>query len=226
MKERLKKLINRATTVLTIFSVAICLIVCVQMITKKDVNILGFRMFHIMTGSMEPTIKTGGMVIVRETGFYDLEVGDIITFYSRNPILNGAANTHRITAFVKDDDGRVCLVTKGDANNVEDEERVYPEDMIGKVVYYGNMNGFTTFLEFVRTLPGFLTVVVMPLMLVAFWIMQSFKKEMDRILRERIIREEEEKEAACEEATDGTLAGNQITEEVGDGIGDGESAQP
>jgi len=211
--EKIKKLLNRVTTVLTIFCVVICLVVCTQVITKKDVNVMGFSLFHILTGSMEPTIKTGGLVVVRQTGFYDLEVGDIITFRSRNSVLNGAANTHRIIAVDKDENGQMCLVTKGDANNIEDEERVYPEDIIGKVVYYGNMNGFTTFLNFVRTLPGFLTVVVMPLMLVAFWIMQSFKKEMDRILKQRVLDELEKEEAADEKASVGAVDGVKVAAE-------------
>jgi len=199
MKERIEKGISRVLTLVTVLCITLCLTVCAKAVLKKDLSVMGFRLFHVITGSMEPTIQTGSLVVVYETSFEELETGDIITFNSRDAYLNGAANTHRIVRFIQDEKGRDCIVTRGDANNAEDETYVYPEDLLGKVVYYSNMNEFTTFLSFVKSVPGFITVIVLPLMLVGWSILRSLRKELALAQAENAKRAEEEAEKPKED---------------------------
>ena len=60
--------------------------------------------------------------------------GDIISFYSSDPALDGAVNTHRVTAAEAQPDGSYLYRTKGDANNVEDAYEVHSNYLLGKVV--------------------------------------------------------------------------------------------
>jgi len=82
--------------------------------------VMGFGNAVIISGSMEPNINIGDMVIVRRQN--DYEVGDIVAYRSNTPI------THRIVE--KTPGG---YHTQGDANNAPDPE-IEKSRVIGKVV--------------------------------------------------------------------------------------------
>ena len=87
----------------------------------------------ILTGSMEPLIFPGDVVIVqkiaKEEEIYKLSEGDIINFKRENIII-----THRIKEVFKDEAGNVSFETKGDNNISADETKVKPNDIKGIVI--------------------------------------------------------------------------------------------
>lgn len=88
-------------------------------------RLLGYEVFDVVSGSMEPAIPVGSVIYVRAVEPEDVQVDEVIAFRS-----SGAVVAHRVMA------NRTSLgefVTKGDANNVEDLP--IPHDaLIGKVV--------------------------------------------------------------------------------------------
>ncbi len=84
----------------------------------------------IVSGSMEPTITTGALTLVHFCTVSECEEGDIITYFS--PDFNEYV-THRVVS-VGDD----YLVTRGDANKVDDPTPVIDGMMYGKVVAIWN----------------------------------------------------------------------------------------
>lgn len=84
----------------------------------------GIRADMILSGSMEPVLKTGGIVFT-DTGRKTPEIGDVITYS-----LGDSYVTHRV---VRKEDG--CFVTKGDRNVCEDAEKVEPSQIEGIVVF-------------------------------------------------------------------------------------------
>jgi signal peptidase len=82
--------------------------------------------FNVQTGSMETGIHVGDYILTYKTNHY--EVGDIVTYKYEKVYV-----THRIIQ--KKDDK---IITKGDANNVEDEE-IDLKDIKGKVIYSGGV---------------------------------------------------------------------------------------
>lgn len=74
----------------------------------------------VLSGSMEPALSVGDLLIVREAESY--EVGDIVVYQSGR-----IAVVHRITAIDGD-----TVTTQGDANNVADEP-IPMEAICGKV---------------------------------------------------------------------------------------------
>lgn len=87
----------------------------------------------ILTGSMEPLIFPGDVVLVRkisqEQEIYNLAEGDIINFKRDNIMI-----THRIKAVWKDKAGNVSFETKGDNNIGVDEIKVKPNDVKGIII--------------------------------------------------------------------------------------------
>ncbi len=98
---------------------------------KNEVpSVFGYSFMQVATGSMEPTIPTGAVIIVRETDPADVKIGDVITFYSPDPTIKDMPNTHRVTA-ISADGGAPVFTTKGDAGFEADPYPVTADRLIG-----------------------------------------------------------------------------------------------
>lgn len=75
-----------------------------------------FRYLVVETGSMEPALPTGSLIVVERVAASELRVGDVITVVRDD----GARVTHRIVDTAETDDGRPAFRTKGDANPATD----------------------------------------------------------------------------------------------------------
>ena len=126
--------IINALSVLVI--VAAIVVLCMVLLTEpgKPPNIFGYTMLRITTGSMEPTYNIDTLLVVKETDPGEIKEGDVISFYSSDPALEGAVNTHRVVAISQDGDHYI-YTTKGDANNAVDLYDVQSRYLIGKVIW-------------------------------------------------------------------------------------------
>lgn len=101
----------------------------------KTPDFLGIKTYIILSGSMEPELTVGDMIIVKEVDEDKLNVGDIISYRDGANVV-----THRI---IKIDtiNGTKQFITKGDHNNVEDRGALtiasVEGKIIGKVAYIG-----------------------------------------------------------------------------------------
>lgn len=84
-------------------------------------DLIGYRNFTILTGSMEPVIKPGDIVIIKKVNPAKIKENDIITYK-----LDATYITHRV---IKIKDGN--FITKGDNNNIEDSIPVSGEQVVG-----------------------------------------------------------------------------------------------
>ena len=115
------------------------LILIIQKVKQpnKVPNFLGYKVFAIVSGSMEPTLQIGDLVIVKTTKQEEIRKNDIITFSQE-----GYSITHRIVNIIQKD-GKVYYQTKGDRNTANDEELVSYENIEGvyilKIPKIGNI---------------------------------------------------------------------------------------
>lgn len=189
MRNVLLKIANVISVLIIVFSIVALLTV---VLTKpgEAPNFFGYSFFRVMTGSMEPTIKTNSLIVVRKTPASKLKEGDVITFYSRDPSLMGEPNTHRIIRF-EEEDGKRIIYTKGDANNVEDRYPTQEEDLIGKVIF--SSMGLGKFIRLISNPIIFIPLIVIPL------IYMLGRSVIDGIkAANKLVKEEEE--AAVREA--------------------------
>jgi signal peptidase len=108
--------------------------------------------YVILSGSMEPALSPGDVVIVAATT--DVAAGDIITFDDGNEV----PTTHRV---VGTQDGQ--FVTKGDANEEADSRLVARESLVGKVVLTIPLVGHV--ILWANTPTGYIALVLAPLAL-------------------------------------------------------------
>ncbi len=92
---------------------------------------LGTQPTVIYSGSMRPNIDIGDVVLVSEIEVEEIKVGDIIQFKTEDitlPII------HRVYK-IQDTDKGLIFITKGDNNDIPDTNPIYPEEIMGKVVF-------------------------------------------------------------------------------------------
>ena len=134
MKNRwIFKLFNAAAIALILVSVFVLLSVVLTPAGQVP-QVLGYSVFRVMTGSMEPEIREDSLLVVQKTPPEDIAPGDVISFFSPDPMLEGAVNTHRVVRIEKEN-GRTQFITKGDANVIEDTYPVDASALVGKAVF-------------------------------------------------------------------------------------------
>lgn len=96
-------------------------------------RLTGSTAYTVLTGSMEPTMPPGTLIVVKPTPNEDLVTGDVITFQpvSGDP----AVVTHRIEGVYYTGEGERRIHTRGDNNPIADSWSLVPEQIRGRVIY-------------------------------------------------------------------------------------------
>lgn len=133
-KQKKKKIQHILIKLIYVFVLPIILYnlaIIIQTIQNPDEtpSVFNIKTFCIISGSMEPTIHVNDVVLIKEVTQNEINNGDIISFNSGGDII-----THRIINIENAESGMLLYTTKGDANNVEDEEKIIFEDIEGKYV--------------------------------------------------------------------------------------------
>lgn len=151
----------------------------------KVPQIGGYTVLRVVTGSMAPTLETDTLIVVQKTEPAEVKEGDIISFYSSDPALEGAVNTHRVLS-IREEDGIYYYTTKGDANNVADSYEASSVYLIGTVCFSSYVMG-----KLARLLANpliFIPVILIPLTVILICDIARTVKIAGRIAKE----EEEE----------------------------------
>ena len=136
-----------------------------QSVFKKDPpEIFGFSQLVVTSGSMEPAFSAGDMILIRQEE--DYELGDIVTFR----LSGGDLVTHRIVGSVEG-----SFITKGDANNTEDDDLLNPAQIVGRLV--ACIPAVGSFLLFLRTPIGLLALVVVGFLLIELPVLLGTRRQ-------------------------------------------------
>lgn len=123
-------------------------------------TLLGGRSLTIMSGSMEPALGTGDIVLEREIAPLEARVGDIVTF--RDPDGSGRLITHRVRSIRVGGDA-VTFTTKGDAANGIQRWTIPQSGTIGEPRFRLPKLGYA--LSATRSPAGRLLLVALPALL-------------------------------------------------------------
>ena len=148
-------------TALLVLALIFAVILVVQVKSSKMPFIFGYATFYVVSGSMEPTIHVGEVILIeRVSGPDDLKKGDIITFHGKRGKLEGKIVTHRIVS-----DGVVDgeITTCGDANYGIADDPIEYDAVIGR--YVRTSAALTTAYAVFTSKYGFLFIVFIPLII-------------------------------------------------------------
>lgn len=129
---------------------------------ENPVKLFGLSFLIVTTGSMEPEIKSGELILIKDVDIY--KVGDVVTYLDQDDFLV----THRIIEVQGKD-----IITKGDNNDLNDEPTNL-SSIKGKVVLHSRILGF-----FVLYLLKPLTIIYMIIILLIYLINVFSTKEKE-----------------------------------------------
>jgi signal peptidase len=135
--------------------------------------LFGYRSFVVMSGSMEPAIHTGDVVIDQQIAPAKARVGDVVTY--RDPDHPTRLITHRVRA-ISVNGNRVNFVTQGDANNNSQRWTIPADGTIGVVRFRIVRLGYA--LVRINTPIGRLFLIIAPILLLgAYEIAAIWRKD-------------------------------------------------
>lgn len=105
---------------------------CINKIAQSQGKNAPLGLYTIISPSMTPKIDVYDVVVVVEKDPQEIQVGDIISYYSTNDYFGGTPITHRVVEKFNTNTG-VSFRTRGDANPVVDNEIVLDKNVIGTV---------------------------------------------------------------------------------------------
>ena len=114
------------------------------------VRLVGFDVYTVLSGSMEPNLPVGSLIYVKDVAPESLEAGDVITYMASEKVVV----THRIVEVVPDENDPSVLRfrTKGDANNSEDEGLVHSKNILGSPIFHIPLLGYVS--NYIQNPPG------------------------------------------------------------------------
>ena len=180
VKKSLKRFVYILLIPLLIYNISLI----IQAVVKPNETpaFLGIKMYVIVSGSMEPELYVGDIVIVKDLKYEDkINKDDVISFRQGQTII-----THRVSEVVNIN-GVEKYRTKGDNNNTEDIMIIGRESIEGKVV-----NKIKSLGKTVLALRNTTLIIVIVLFYYVFLVFDQ-KKQNRKAIR-KIKREEYEEQ--------------------------------
>jgi signal peptidase I len=176
--------------------VMITLLVMIAMVISSrasggEPELFGHQIKTVLSGSMEPTFKTGSVIVVEKlTNTKNLKKDDVITFKKDEKNIV----THRIIEVVKQGDN-IFYRTKGDNNESPDMEPVLSQNVVA--LYSGYTIPFIGyFLKYASSPIGTAILLIVPgLLLLAYaaWTIRLAIKEIEGKVKNTVKNEPAEK---------------------------------
>lgn len=167
MTKKFSKIWDMITTLLVVMVAALAILLV-------GMRFAGFKVFTVLSGSMEPAYHTGSVIYVKEVDYTQLQAGDVITFM----ISEDMVATHRIVGVVPDDEDPSVLRyrTKGDANDSEDGTLVHYKNIIGSPVFTIPYLGYVA--SYIQSPPGsYIAIAAAAFILMLTFIPDLFAKD-------------------------------------------------
>lgn len=177
MIKKVFKIIKSIVNVIIVLLVmSFLLIVCLQRFSNNKISFFDYRIFTVVTGSMEPKYKIGDILIAKERDPSEIKVGDAISYLASRDEISGNIVTHEVVNITKDEDGHYLFHSKGLVNLIEDPV-VHEEQLYGVVIYKTKILSFIK--KIVSTDIGMILFVIIPILYIIISEMIAFLIEKE-----------------------------------------------
>ncbi len=161
----LKKAWNITTTAIVILVVAIAAFL-------MGSRLIGFRIFTVISGSMEPKYSVGDLIYVQEVDPEEIKVGDPITFVLNEDLV---VATHQVISI---DTEKQHFYTQGLANDTPDAAPVHFNNLVGKPIFAIPYLGYVS--DWIQHPPGtYITIALGILLVIALFLPDILRKKDD-----------------------------------------------
>ena len=161
----MKKVWNIVSTVLVVL-----MVLCAVFMMGS--RLIGYQCFTVISPSMTPVYNVGDLLYVKEVNPNTIKAGDVITFLVNEDLVIG---THRV---VRVDAEKQHFYTKGDANEIEDQNPVHFKNVIGVPQFSILKLGYVS--NFVQNPPGmYITIGVGALLILLVFLPDMLVKKKE-----------------------------------------------
>lgn len=136
-------------------------------LSGKVPRVFGYSVMNIVSSSMEEEIPKGCYILIKKADPQQVELGDVICFYSTDPKIYGIPNTHRVVEEPIVTEGGIEFVTRGDANPVNDKETAKGERLIG--IYVKRLDGLTAFSRIIEGKTLIIVIIVLQICIISMF---------------------------------------------------------
>ena len=182
-KNKIKKVLTVIVYILLIPLLIYNLSLIFQAILKPNEtpSFLGIKTYVIVSGSMQPELDIGDIVVVKDIEENELQEGDIISFREGQSVV-----THRIIE-IENKDNQKQFKTKGDNNNSVDINPVKLDAIEGKVITSIPLIGNLAIM-----LQGKITIIIIVIIFYAYFVRsEKIKNKRERRKLKRLEYEKE-----------------------------------
>ena len=157
---KVKKWINNIiSAVIVAMLLLVIFFVFSSKINSDKPKIFGYELMIVLSGSMEPNIKTGSIIAVKPISTPDkCEVGDVVTYQSLDD--PNTLITHRIIS-IENSGNSIQYITKGDNNNSEDPKPIPSSKVVGTYANF-TVPGLGYMFNFIKSKNGLICVLIIP----------------------------------------------------------------
>lgn len=124
---------------LIIICVLLILIIFFQKLSDNNKTIFGYRIFRVITGSMEPEYEVGTVVISKEVKASDIKVGDDIVYLGKYGEYNGRIIMHQVIAIDEKDNGELNFHAAGLYNTSIEDPQISESQIYGVVRFQSSI---------------------------------------------------------------------------------------
>lgn len=183
---RVWKILSTVVTILLVFFA----------LSMVGLRCIGWQVFTVVSGSMEPTYSVGDMIYVKPVEPEEIKAGDVITFVMNENLVVG---THRVTE-VEQREEHLYFHTKGDANDMVDAAAVMDQNVLGEPVFAIPFLGYIS--NWVQRPPGSYIAVAAVAVLLSTVLLsdilgrnrKSRQEEIDEAVAKALAAEKENRE--------------------------------
>lgn len=211
-KKAIKIVLKILYQILIILCVILTIIIVLQKVSNSNRTILGYRIFRVITGSMEPEYDVGVVVICKEISANEIKVGDDIVYFGTYGDYNGKIIMHEVVGIDKDENNNnVNFHAKGLHSASVEDPQIKPNQIFGVVKI---QSGILTKLYELATSIYSAFIIITILVLNVFISFKFSGKNNVQTLEEHY--EEIDEEYIEEEVEGENEIGDDITEEAND----------
>ncbi|MBQ2835838.1 MAG: hypothetical protein IJE68_03290 [Clostridia bacterium] len=134
-KKIIKILLKVLYQIFMVLCALLIVIIVFQKITDNNKSVAGYRIFRVVTGSMEPEYDIGEVVISKETAPEAIEVGNDIVYFGKFGEYNGKIIMHKVTQIDVDENGERTFHAKGLYSGSIEDPQIKASQIYGVVKF-------------------------------------------------------------------------------------------
>ncbi len=129
-----KKILSILGTILLVILLAVVVVMFNARLSGEAPSVFGYQVFRVSSGSMEPELMIGDVILIKEAEPQDIQKGDIVTYKGEEGDLDDKFITHKVIEDPQLVDGRYVFHTQGIYEGAVPDPDWYEDQLLGEFV--------------------------------------------------------------------------------------------